>query len=53
MMNIEIHDRETFGRVTLAGLSAYLEARGWERRDNWRGRRSCGAVTGERNTRSC
>ena len=38
MMNIEIHDRETFGRVTLAGLSAYLEARGWERRDNWRGR---------------
>ncbi len=37
-MTFEIHAHEAFGRVTLAGLSAYLEARGWERRDNWQGR---------------
>ncbi len=37
-MNVEIHDRGAFSRITLAGLSAYLQARGWQRLDNWQGR---------------
>ena len=38
MVNVQISDRDAFGRVTLVGLNSYLESTGWERRTNWQGR---------------